>query len=483
MKRIATFLLAAGMVLGAGSAQAIDVKVKGTFDFAYGVADNLGFHGENSNKRNDDDTYAEQRIRTQINFVASEYLQGVLMFEIGDNFWGSDTDSHTGRGSGGALDTDGVNIETKHAYLDFLVPNTDLSVRMGMQYLALPMGTGYNNPVFGADVAGVVASYKFNDMFSATAFWARPFDNYRNDDESGSSDQHYDDEVDMFGLVLPVNGDGWSATPWGVVANVGSASGMYEYLTGYGYGGGAKAPQISEDNYEQNGSATAWWAGGAFNVSMFNPLTFGFDVMYGNLGRNEFKDTDGSEFGIESKGWFVDAKLDYKLGWATPGAFGWWSSGDKADDVKDGKYGRIPTLGMDDGFNPLSFGAPGSIYGVDTAISETMVGTWGVGLQLADMSFIKDLSHTIRVAYYQGTNQADVARDGNDLGISGENVYMTDKDHAWEVDFDHTYQIYENLTAYLELGYINLSMDEDVWGSDQYSNDAFRGQVGFSYSF
>ena len=292
---------------------------------------------------------------------------------------------------------------------------------------------------------------------------------------------HLDDEVDMFGLVLPVTGDGWSVTPWGVFANVGNASGLYEYLEGYGFGAGPSVPQIAD--YEQNDSATAWWAGGAFNLSMFNPLTFGLDVMYGDLGRNEFRDTSGNSFDIETQSWFLDAKLDYKLDWATPGVFGWWSSGDKADDVRDGKYGRIPVVGVDDGFAPTSFGGPGSIYGVDTAVSETMVGTWGVGIQLADLSFIPDLSHTLRVAYYRGTNEADVARDGRQAGLSGENIYMTDKDSAWEIDFDHTYQIYENLSAYLELGYIRLDMDEDVWGSDSYADNAFRGQVGFQYSF
>ena len=76
-----------------------------------------------------------------------------------------------------------------------------------------------------------------------------------------------------------------------------------------------------------------------------------------------------------------------------------------------------------------------------------------------------------------------MARDGRQAGLSGENIYMTDKDSAWEIDFDHTYQIYENLSAYLELGYIRLDMDEDVWGSDSYADNAFRGQVGFQYSF
>ncbi len=482
MKRIVTLLLAAAMVLGAGAAQAVDVKVKGSFNFVYGVGDNLGFR-DNEDDREADNFYARQRVRTQVNFIASEYLQGVVMFEIGDIWWGRGGTS--GRGSGGALDADGVNIETKHAYLDFLVPNTDLSVRMGLQYLSLPMGTGYCNPVFGADVAGVVASYKFNDMFALTAFWARPFDQYRNDsDYSNYNGGSLDDEVDMFGLVAPITGDGWSVTPWFVYSRVGSASGIYEYILNYqGYLDDAGMDSLA---YDQNESANAWWLGGAFSLSMFDPLTFGLDVMYGSLGNNSFAGYyDGDRFAdkpfdFETKGWFIAANINYKLDWGVPGIFGWWSSGDDYDDVADGKYGRIPTVGMDDGFAATSFGTTGSIYGVDTAVSETMVGTWGIGLQIADISFIEDLSHTIRVAYYRGTNDGDLAGIGA-YPISGENIYMTSKDAAWEINFDHQYQMYENLSVYLELGYIALDMDDD-W-NDYYDKDAFRGQVGFVYKF
>ncbi len=44
-------------------------------------------------------------------------------------------------------------------------------------------------------------------------------------------------------------------------------------------------------------------------------------------------------------------------------------------------------------------------------------------------------------------------------------VFLTDEDSAWEVNFDHTYQIYENLTFILEMGYIRLDLDEDTWGA------------------
>lgn len=65
----------------------------------------------------------------------------------------------------------------------------------------------------------------------------------------------------------------------------------------------------------------------------------------------------------------------------------------------------------------------------------TGTGTWGIGLQLADVSFINDLSHTLRFAYMRGTNSHKLVRDGYDLRLA-EDFYLTNKDQAFEVNFD-----------------------------------------------
>jgi hypothetical protein len=69
---------------------------------------------------------------------------------------------------------------------------------------------------------------------------------------------------------------------------------------------------------------------------------------------------------------------------------------------------------------------------------------------------------------------------------------MTTRDRAFEINFDHTYRIYENLTAVLELGYINLRSSNDVWSKpfigdakpDTKRNDsAWKAALGFRYQF
>ena len=108
-------------------------------------------------------------MRLQLDAVASEALSGTVFFEIGAQVWGKD------KSNGGALGADNADVvKVKNAYIDWLAPQTDLKVRMGIQGLALPSFTTGSN-VFNDDVAAVAASYQFNENVGVTAFWARPF--------------------------------------------------------------------------------------------------------------------------------------------------------------------------------------------------------------------------------------------------------------------------------------------------------------------
>lgn len=490
MKRVLGLLMAALIVLsGAGAAQAdgIQLKVRGEWDFSFGWVDNAVFRGSvhgDSGRRNDDDFFAMQRIRTQINFITSEYLEGVLMFEIGDINWGRSED-------GGQLDADGVNVKTKRAYLDWVIPTTEISVRMGIQGMVLP-STPMGTPVLDADVAGVTVSSPVTDWLSATAFWVRPFDAYANDSDSGFSRRHLDDEVDVFGLLLPMEGEGWTFTPWGMYGFIGASSGLYDYLFAGEY----------ENTVEvQNSHTKAWWVGAHLELSLLEPLVFNLEAIYGRMSRvdlgRDFFDNYGydplMEKSVKASGWFLAATLDYELEWGTPGIFGWWSSGDDKDADRDGRLGRMPILSVDNaGFAPTSFGTAGTFsIGSDSVVTASGLGSWGFGIQVADVSFIEDLTHTLRFAYYRGTNDADLIRKTGDLnyvkyGLDG--LYLTDKDSVFEVNFDHTYQIYENLTALVELGYLRLDADRDVWQNksgrnrDEHKN-AWKAQLVFHYSF
>ena len=96
MKRLTTLLLAAGLVCSAFSAaNAADIKAKGMWDFSF------EYTNDSFDKHNSSDRFgAAQRLRTQIDVIASESLKGVVYFEIGDTHWGHAKD-------GASLGTDG----------------------------------------------------------------------------------------------------------------------------------------------------------------------------------------------------------------------------------------------------------------------------------------------------------------------------------------------------------------------------------------
>ena len=138
-------LLAAGMIMGvAGGAKAIDFKAKGEWLVGFGVGEGVltkntrDTDGAKSKTNTDDQFGASQRIRLQLDAVASEALSGTVYFEIGDQQWGKS-------GDGAALGADGNNqVKVKNAYIDWVIPQTDARVRMGLQAAAhgVPMTPG-----------------------------------------------------------------------------------------------------------------------------------------------------------------------------------------------------------------------------------------------------------------------------------------------------------------------------------------------------
>ena len=203
MKRIVTLLLAAGLVLGAAAgSQAADIKAKGNWTFTWQLGDNNLF------KQNGDKFTAKQRLRTQIDVIASESLKGVLFLEMGDQNWGSSKD-------GASLGTDGKIVKVRYSYVDWVIPQTDAKVRMGLQNFSLP-GFISNNPILGggsADGAGITISGQFTENVGASLFWLRA----ENDNTGEYRGNPSSNAMDFAGLTVPMTFDGVKVTPFGYV--------------------------------------------------------------------------------------------------------------------------------------------------------------------------------------------------------------------------------------------------------------------------
>ena len=507
MKKLMTLALAAAMMMGvATGANAIDFKAKGQWimDFNYGMHGNFGESkaaansGYSRNGNHEDEFEATQRVRLQLDAVASEALSGTVFFEIGDQVWG-DNDN------GGALGADGKVVELKRAYIDWMVPQTDLKVRMGIQGIALPSFTTNASQIMDDDVAAISLNYQFNENVGLTAFWARPYNDnagYKSSDTGATKWDNYMDNMDMFAVLLPLTFDGVKVTPWVMYAAMGP--GMYDLndkgkLVSYGNAWGrAGAGMVSgfhgSDKWDTYGNA--FWAGVTGEVTLWDPFRIAWDVNYGSAAYEDQK--------LNREGWLASLLLEYKLDWGTPGLYGWYSTGDD-NNPRNGSE-RMPVVSANGNNDFSNFAFNGNPYiAREGILGTTMVGTWGIGARLKDVSFLEDLKHTLRVNFMGGTNAPKMAKyvshnsfkdsaSVTQYGTSYDPMYLTTDDYALEIGLTNTYKMYDNFTVMLDASYLALWLDDSrsTWGKNPMANfakggdgvyDAWNVNLSFVYSF
>ena len=519
MKKLMTLILAAGLFFAGTvpSANAIEFKAQGEWLMGFGAGDasliNKTRTGNTKSKYNNDDKFsAMQRVRLQLDAVASENLSGTVLFELLESTWGQAE-------SGGALGADEKIVGVLNAYIDWTVPNTDLKVRMGLQPIEMPNVAGGSSILNTDALAAVTLNYQFNENVGATLMWGRPFnDNYSKweTDNSSNNKGNYLDNLDLIALSVPITFDGIEVTPWvmyGIVGqNVGRAgttdfedpdNRTDEYLAEYvGPTDLFSSQDVSTANRRQ-ANTSAFWAGLPIKLSLWDPLNIEIDLNYGyvqSVGKYDAKNyhTDAvkrADTGRE--GWLAKALIEYKMDWGTPGIFGWYASGDDSN-VKNGSE-RLPSIEAKGNFTSMmgddNFGWASNSCMYDRTLN--YAGTWGVGLQLKEMSFLEDLTHTFRVAYWGGTNSPEMAKYATsptawENGSISEGLYLTRNDGLLEFNLINSYQMYENFEINLELGYMVNFFDQDTWKkanggvgvpSAYEKQDAWKAQLIFAYTF
>ncbi len=514
MKRLVTLLLAAGLVFASTTpASAIDFKASGQWLMGFSAGDgNLVEKVRQNgvkNKYNANDKFtAAQRLRLKMEAVASENLSGTVQFEIGDTTWGKAKNS-------GALGADDTCIEVKHAYLDWAVPDTDLKFRMGIQPILMPNYAG-GSAILDDDMAAVVASYQFNENVGLTFMWGRPYnDNYTGN--SNKKNANYMDNIDLFALTLPLTFDGFKITPWIMYGMIGENALKAKNSDG-DYVGSSKLfalsnPSIADGaHYTTDGYGSGFWGGIAGAITAADPLNIEFDFNYGYVESmatvNAYKSSDDvvRRAELRREGFLLKALVEYKMDWGTPGIFGWYASGDD-DNPKNGSE-RMPSISACGNFTSfmgdgnLGWSSSDALY--DRELS--YAGTWGVGLQVKDMSFLENLTHTFRVAYWGGTNDPAMAKYFDDVtdwlggsdavtnsrhGQGAPELYLTKMDSILEFNLVNNYKMYENFNINFELGYMVNFIDNDTWkktwngrkGQGFDSRDAWKAQLVFAYQF
>ncbi|WP_066854231.1 outer membrane homotrimeric porin [Halodesulfovibrio spirochaetisodalis] len=445
MKRIIILMLACTMVLGAvATSSATEFKAAGTLDMAFQWLDNPDPKSAN----NGDYFNAIQRLRTKIDIIANESLKGVYYLEVGTIRWGDPIT--LGRGSGGALGADGVNVETKRLYLDFQVPDTELQLRMGIQGLALP-SLANNNPVLDDDVAAIVANYSFTDQYNIVAAWARAADteNYSTNGSPTSKTKY-----DVFTVILGLNFEPVTLVPYIAYGAIGRNADVNSRA------GGIITATADRD---------AWWLGLSAKSNYWENLNLAFDFVWGwSDGSDMAVGAAGNPNSRDQSGFYALLHADYKMEYFTPTLDLWYSSGDDDSVTGDGEF--MPEISAG-GLALTNLGTDGGFFDTtDNAFTTSGIGTFGAVLGFTDFSFIEDVTHDFKVAYMQGTSEYSSS--------SLVNTFPTDEDRAWEFNLDTNWQMYENLAAIVELGYLNpdykgVDGEEAVW----------KAAIGFQYSY
>ena len=410
-----------------------------------------------------------QRYRLWVDIVASEALKGVFGFE-NNMEWGRNSASRgsaqLGQYGGGASGSRGVSLEVLHAYVDWLVPSTDLRVRVGMQPVANPTYVENSQQVVSEHLAGIVLSYTpASAPVGVVAWWVRPYaDNgspYKTapDNKANITASHRWNDIDAFGIALPMSFDGVKVAPWGMYAAIGrDAFTDYRTTSGFttnavdknrdpasisggtggrtnfalGYLAGPWYPVLVGDkatSAAKKGQGQAFWFGLTGELTMFNPFRLAWDFNYGSVDLGKVKDIDskdlpvvgkdrsGTDIKFDPSGWkilregyILNLLAEYKLDFATPGIAYWYASGDKSKWEKGS--GMMPALRPSSKMTSFGQETQSSWTYSNGAFSYSLAGTQGLMLQMKDMTFAKDLKHNIRLAYYQGTNSASGVKKG-----------------------------------------------------------------------
>lgn len=488
--------LGLSLMAGPSMANAVEFNAKGEWYFGFGGVDASFF--KNDDGHNGGDIFkAQQRIRLYLDATMSETLSATLGIEIGDTTWGQA--SADGDAMGGALGTDGVIVGVRDAYLDWTVPDSRLMFRMGLQGVTLPNAAG-GSAVLDDQTAAIVASWQATETVGITAFWLRPVnDNYTTGDPNDpgvrfndDDPNNYLDNIDYFGISVPIVTESMEITPWAMIGIMGKNA--YDDL-------GAFSTPLSYGNAQNESLRAArayakqYYVGLPIAISAIAPFNIELDLNYGyaeGIGNYTVTDRYGANRRVstERSGWLIKALVEYQMEWGTPGILGWYASGDDGN-AKNGSE-RMPSISPAGNFT--SFMQDGDGYSIDTGYDLMLSygGTWGLGLQLKDLSFMNNISHTLRAVYWGGTNSASAIKYTNngmswveDDGI----IYLTTDDHLIEFNVDTTINIYDNLTAIVELGYIVNGVDDGAWRRNLIANrgpqteDAWKAAVLMKYDF
>ncbi len=331
MRKFFVALLVGAVAVGlAAPAFAADLKFTGAYRLRFQVDKGLPCMQASDIAECDGHEF-QARFRPRFDVETEGGVQGVVRLEIGDLRFGET--ATVGKGATGGAGNDGVNVETKWAYIDFPVPATPLRFRGGLQGFYLSKAIVLDDDLPGLSLYGKLGQADVN------FWWARGNNTVAMDDQGKDARDFYVIDVSLSPVKdLTLN-----------------AYVLYDHDMESPVGGQA---------------ATGTWFGVAGAGKVQN-IRWDLDFVYGS-----------KEIGvsIDKKGYVIDGGV----GMALPGSpldlevRGWWASGDEVNGG-DNEGFPVPYTGSGDWNSKMQIWGGGGAVDINE-IADTPENTWGIGL-------------------------------------------------------------------------------------------------------
>lgn len=445
-----------------------DFRVQGTF------FSNQNYTGWNATGTQTADTLnLWQRMRLHADFVAGEHLAFRLGLRVNNQTWGHGTLTAANPSPA---------IEPYQAYLQFSVPETDITVTAGYQPLSLPhTAVFYDSVVLGTDsgnsdaAALVVNAPLLADHLSVTAGYARLVDTNRTYDTTTTQ---VGDELDFAFLTLPITVSGVHLTPWGAVGILGRAADLPDAM---GNSLRAAGSFVTPTGFAENQNAALWTG---FTLTAELPAAF---KLYADAAYGDAWAADRER--CRRRGWFADAALEYTGFTAfAPQLLAWYGSGENSG-LSDGSE-RLPAI-------TTLWGPRGSfLFNADQLLTQasmntTPQGSTGVVLNFDHISLLPRLTSLVAFSYATGTNSpAGLRKAVAVTGGPGEYVTMGNDlaqgERLYSVACEHTYALTDAVNLIGELGWAHgEGFRASIWGRRMahQAGDAWQAALGVIYSF
>jgi hypothetical protein len=296
--------------------------------------------------------------------------------------------------------------------------------------------------------------------------------------------------MDMLYVALPIRADGMTFIPWGMYTLVG------QNVVTNNRGTLAGADNMHPVHADVSGDS-AWTI---YHLGLSADMNFGdffvrADGIYGSLQSKERFTGTGSVAGATvtmdndkatSRGFYLAAKTGMKLDFGTPALTAWYTSGNRANKVAEGRWGTMPTLQQDGdpAFTATTLGAWGHFSNTPGQfLTSTGIGTTGVALAIENLSFIDKVFHTPLIAYWKGTN--DEGFRGSLNRSRGNGALISKKDSVIEFNFDTRYAFARNMNLLLNMGYLRANWNEKGphGTATEWTKNGYRLATGFTASF